>query len=94
MNITGKIGGFLFTVAKETTHVNGKYDPNRAFKTAALIAFSMAAAAMTAMFLLHGIKHTETAAEYLAYASGLGAVGALIGAGAWMHSNAKDTDGQ
>jgi len=84
------IGGWVINAAKAATHVNQQYSPNRTFKTAALIAFSMAVAAMTAAFLLHAITRPASVAEYIQYGSGIGAVGALIGAGAWAHSHAKE----
>lgn len=84
------IGGWVINAAKAATHGPSGYSPNKTFKLAALMAFSLAVAAMTAMFLLHGIKHPNAVAEYIQYAAGIGSVGALIGAGAWLHSNSKD----
>jgi len=86
MSIQAKIGPFLVNVTKAVTHVGGEYSPGRTFKTAVLAMFVISGAAMTAIFLYHGIKNPSTPAEYLIFAGGMAALAGGGGLGAWLHS--------
>lgn len=84
------IGGWVINAAKAATHVNQQYSPGRTFKTAILVMFTVAGAAMTAMFLYHGVAHAEKQAEYIAFGSGLAALAGGGGLGAWLHSKSGE----
>lgn len=91
MNLSADFGGFVISVAKAATHKNGEYSPDRTFRTVVLAMFIIAGAAMTAIFLYHGIKSPTTPAEYLIYAGGIAALPGGGGLGVWLHSKAQDS---